>query len=100
MVFKSIGIEIKKLTPLTPMMNSRMENFIRAIKTECLNKIIFTNEAQLQLAVKEYLEYWNHYRPPCRSWWKNGKALSPGQRWRDYRNSISWRFDARVSQKQ
>ena len=63
MVFKSIGIEIKKLPPLTPMMNSRMENFIRAIKTECLDKIIFTNEAQLQLAVKEYLEYWTHYRP-------------------------------------
>ncbi|MDD3154393.1 MAG: hypothetical protein PHS41_05950 [Victivallaceae bacterium] len=25
--------------------------------------IIFTSEAQLRLAVKEYLEYWNHYRP-------------------------------------
>ena len=45
------------------MMNSRMENFIRAIKTECLDKIIFTNERQLRLAVKEYLDYWNHYRP-------------------------------------
>lgn len=40
-----------------------MENFIRAIKTECLDKIIFTSEAQLRLAVKEYLEYWNYYRP-------------------------------------
>ena len=63
MIFQSIGIEIKKLPPFTPMMNSRMENFIRAIKTECLDKIIFTNERQLRLAVKEYLEYWNHYRP-------------------------------------
>ena len=61
-VFKSIGLEIKELPPLTPMMNSRLENFIRAIKTECLDKIIFTNEAQLRLAVKEYLKYWNHYR--------------------------------------
>lgn len=39
-------------------MNARMENFVRAIKTECLNKIIFTSERQLRLAVKEYLEYW------------------------------------------
>ena len=62
-VFGSIGIEIKKLPPFTPQMNSRMENFIRAIKTECLDKMIFTSEAQLRLAVKEYLEYWNHYRP-------------------------------------
>ena len=51
------------LPPFTPMMNSRMENFIRAIKPECLKKIIFTNEQQLRLAVKEYFEYWNHYRP-------------------------------------
>ena len=63
MIFESIGIEIKKLPPFTPMMNFRMENFIRAIKTECPDKIIFTNERQLRLAVKEYLEYWNHYRP-------------------------------------
>ena len=63
MIFQSIGIEIKKLPPFTPMMNSRMENFIRAIKTECLDKIIFSNELQLRFAVKEYLEYWNHYRP-------------------------------------
>ena len=39
MIFQSIGIEIKKQPPFTPMMNSRMENFIRAIKTECLDKI-------------------------------------------------------------
>ena len=62
-VFESISIEIKKLPPFTPEMNSRMENFIRAIKTECLDKIIFTSERQLRLAVMEYLEYWNHYRP-------------------------------------
>ena len=53
MIFQSIGIEIKKLPPFTPMINSRMENFIRAIKTECLDKIIFSNEHQLRIAAKE-----------------------------------------------
>lgn len=62
-VFESIGVEIKKLPPFMPMMNSRIENFNRALKTECLDRIIFTNEYQLRFAVKEYLEYWNHYRP-------------------------------------
>ena len=62
-VFESIGIEVKKLPPFMPMMNSRIENFNRAIKTECLDKIIFSNERQLRFAVKKYLEYWNHYRP-------------------------------------
>ncbi len=63
MIFESIGIEVKKMPPFSPQMNSRMENFMRALKTECLDKIIFRSEAQLLLAVKEYLEYWNHYRP-------------------------------------
>ena len=46
-VFESIGITIKKLPPFTPQMNARMENFIRAIKTECLDKMIITSETQL-----------------------------------------------------
>ena len=62
MIFQSIGIEIKKQPPFTPMMNSRMENFIRAIKTECLDKISLPMSGSFRFAVKEYLEYWNHYR--------------------------------------
>lgn len=62
-IFESIGVEIKRLPRFTPQMNSRMENFIRALKHECLNKIIFTSEYQLRFAVNSYLEYWNHYRP-------------------------------------
>ena len=63
MIFESIGVKIKKLPPFSPQMNSRMENFIRAIRTECLDKMIFTSQGQLRIAVWEYLEYWNHYRP-------------------------------------
>ena len=37
-IFESIGVKIKKLPPFTPRMNTQMENFIRAIKTECLDK--------------------------------------------------------------
>ncbi len=44
-------------------MNARMENFIWVLKTECLDKIIFSSREQIRMAVKEYLEYWNHYRP-------------------------------------
>lgn len=62
-MFKSIGITIKKLPPFCPNMNARCESFIGSLKLECLNKIIFRSEAELQLAVNEYLEYWNHYRP-------------------------------------
>ena len=61
-VFESIGITIKKLLPFTLQMNSRMGNFVREFKTECLDKIVFTSQKQIRLAVKEYLEYWNYYR--------------------------------------
>ena len=63
MIFESIGVKIKKLPPFTPQLNAKMENFIRAIKTGCLDKMIFTSQGQLRIAVREYLEYWNHYRP-------------------------------------
>ncbi len=63
MIFQSIGVEIKRLPPFTPQMNARMENFIRALKTECLDKIVVRSEAELRITVTEYLEYWNHYRP-------------------------------------
>ncbi|MST96662.1 transposase [Victivallaceae bacterium BBE-744-WT-12] len=53
----------KRLPPFCPMMNSRCENFIRALKTECMDKIIFRTRKQIRLAVTEFLEYWNHYRP-------------------------------------
>jgi len=62
-VFEAIGITVKKLPPFCPMMNSRCENFIRALKNECLDKIIFTSEQQLRYAVRQYLEYWHRYRP-------------------------------------
>jgi len=44
-------------------MNSRCENFIRALNAECLDKLIFTSEKQLRYAVSQYLEYWHRYRP-------------------------------------
>lgn len=62
-MFESIGITIKRLPPFCPMMNSRCENFIRALKTECLDKIIFKTREQIRFATLSFLEYWNHYRP-------------------------------------
>jgi len=73
-IFESIGITIKRLPPFTPQMNGRMENFMRALKTECMDKIIFTAEWQIRLAAKEYLEYYNHYRPTSAL---DGKMINP-----------------------
>jgi putative transposase len=36
-----------------PMMNAHAERFVRAVKDECLNKLILTNEAQLRYVFGE-----------------------------------------------
>ena len=63
MIFESIGIEISETAAVLPdderpvrKLHSRPENGM-------LDKIIFTSQEQLRVAVKEYLEYWNRYRP-------------------------------------
>jgi len=73
-VFEAIGITVKKLPPFCPMMNSRCENFIRARKNECLDKIIFTSEQQLRYAVSQYLEYWHRFRPSAG---RDGQMIKP-----------------------
>jgi len=45
-----------------PMMNAHAERFVRAIKYECLNKLILTNEAQLRYVLDVYLPYYHHER--------------------------------------
>ena len=42
--------------------NSFSEAFIKSIKTECLNKLILTSEAQLRYVLREYIFYYNHCR--------------------------------------
>lgn len=73
-VFESIGITVKKLPPFAPNMNARCENFIGSLRRECLDKLIFSTEGQLRLAIGEYLEYWNCYRPHAGL---GGKLINP-----------------------
>ena len=56
-------------------------------KDRGLDKILFTNERQLRLAVKEYLEYWNHYRPHAGL---NGNIVLPYQQDVDEIQEISF----------
>ncbi len=62
-VFESIGIEVKRTLPYHPDMNAYMEAFIKSARTECFDKLIITNDAQLRYVVWSYLEFYNHYRP-------------------------------------
>ena len=49
------GVEAVRLTPRSPNMNAFMERFMRSLKEECLNRMIFFGEGSLRNAVREYL---------------------------------------------
>lgn len=56
------GISFWTLPAKTPNLNAYIERFMRSIKEECLNQMIFFGEKSLRNAVKEYLEHYHTER--------------------------------------
>lgn len=56
------GIEPVKLPPRSPNLNAHQERFMRSIKEECLNRLIFFGENSLRRAVREYLAHYHAER--------------------------------------
>ena len=56
------GVESVRLPPRSPNLNAYMERFMRSIKEECLNRLIFFGEGSLRNAVKQYLAHYHEER--------------------------------------
>jgi len=56
------GIESVKLPPRSPNLNAFAERFVRSIKEECLERMIFFGEDFLRTAVREYLTHYHAER--------------------------------------
>ena len=52
-----------RITPYSPDMNAYAERFIRSVRQECLDYFIIYTEKQLRNIIKNYIEYYNNYRP-------------------------------------
>ena len=63
MIFRCAGIEPLALPPQSPNLNAFAERFVRSIKSECLDRMIFFGEASLRRAVTQYVEHYHHERP-------------------------------------
>ena len=48
-------MEVIRLPPKSPNLNAYAERFVRSIKDECLNRMIFIGEASLRRAVREFM---------------------------------------------
>ena len=64
--FKSIvasaDIEILLTSYQAPNMNAYAERFVRSIKSECLDQMIFVGQRSLDRALKEYVEHYDQER--------------------------------------
>ena len=56
------GTKVIRLPPMSPNLNAYAERFVRSIKFECLNRMMFVGEASLRRAVAEYMAHYHAER--------------------------------------
>src|SRR6202163_1013469 len=56
------GTKVIRLPPRSPNLNAYAERFVRSIKDECLNRMIFIGQASLRRAIEEYLAHYHAER--------------------------------------
>jgi transposase InsO family protein len=64
--FKSIlegsGVEILMTAYQAPNMDAHAERFVRSIRSECLDQMIFVGRTSLEKAIAEYVAHYHHER--------------------------------------
>ena len=58
-LLENAGVQIVRLPPRSPNLNAYAERFVRSIKDECLNRMIFFGERSLRKATREYAAHYH-----------------------------------------
>ena len=61
-LLQQAGTKVIRLPPRSPNLNAYAERFVRTIKENCLNRMIFFGERSLRNAIREFLEHYHHER--------------------------------------
>ena len=61
-ILSDVDIEPVRIAPQCPNMNAHIERFMKSIKHECLNRMIFFGQRSLENAVRQYLIHYHHER--------------------------------------
>jgi transposase InsO family protein len=61
-MLRDSGVEPVVLLPQSPNLNAHCERFVRSIKEEALNRMIFIGEASLRYALTQYLSHYHAER--------------------------------------
>jgi putative transposase len=56
------GTKVIRLPPKSPNLNAYAERFVRSIKDDCLDRMIFMGQASLRRAVAEYMDHYHRER--------------------------------------
>ena len=62
-MFESAGLEIVTLPFEAPNANAVAERWVRAIREECLDRLILINERHVRRVLAEYVGYYSGRRP-------------------------------------
>ena len=61
-ILKWEGVETIRLPPKSPNLNAHIERFMRSLKQECLDQMIFLGQDHLERVTREYLVHYHHER--------------------------------------
>jgi transposase InsO family protein len=61
-LMRDSGTRVIRLPPRSPNLNAYAERFVRSIKEECLNRMIFVGQGSLRRAVAEYMLHYHRER--------------------------------------
>ncbi|MCP4004688.1 MAG: transposase [bacterium] len=69
------GVDVVRLPPRSPNLNAHAERFVRSIKDECLNRLIFFGEGSLRKATQEFAA---HYHTERNHQGLDNRLIEPG----------------------
>jgi len=61
-ILEQAGVKAVRLPARSPNLNSHLERFMRSVKEECLERMIFFGERSLQIALAEFLSHFHMER--------------------------------------
>lgn len=61
-ILKSVGVQPVRLPARSLNLNAFAERYVRSIKSECLDRMIFVSEASLRRAIEAYVAHYHRER--------------------------------------
>ncbi|HYR44098.1 MAG TPA: integrase core domain-containing protein, partial [Terriglobia bacterium] len=59
-ILAGVGVQSVKLPPRSPNLNAYAERFVRTVKENCVEQMIFFGEESLRNAIREFIAHYNY----------------------------------------